>query len=49
MREALLGILLFTAAALVVRGVALWSTPAAWVVAGLAVAGLAVLFLVEAG
>lgn len=47
MREALLAVLLVTACALVVRGVAFWSTPAAWIAGGVLVAGLAYLFLAE--
>lgn len=49
MREALLGAALLTATGLVVRGVALWSAPAAWIVAGLLLALLATVFLTEVG
>lgn len=49
MRELLLGILLLTAGALVVRGAALIWEPAAWIVAGVLLAVLAVLFLTEVG
>jgi hypothetical protein len=47
-REALLALVLVTAAALVVAGVAMLFTPAAYVVAGALVAALGWLFLVEA-
>lgn len=49
MREALLALVLVTAAALVVAGVAMLFIPAAYVVAGLLVAALGYLFLAEAG
>ena len=49
MREALLALVLVTAAALVVVGVAMLYIPAAYVVAGVLVAGLGYLFLAEAG
>ena len=48
MREALLALVLVTAASLVVAGVAMLFVPAAYVVAGLLVAGIGYLFLVEA-
>jgi hypothetical protein len=48
-RELLLLIVLATAAALVVRGVAGWDESAAYIVAGLLTAGLGVLFMAEAG
>lgn len=49
LREVLLGVGLVAAAALVVWGVAGWSMDLARVVAGLLVAGIAVLFLAEVG
>lgn len=48
MREALLALVLVTAATLVVAGVAMLFVPAAYVVAGVIVAALGWLFLVEA-
>lgn len=48
MREALFALILTAAAALVVAGVAMLSVPAAYIVAGLLVAGIGYLFLVEA-
>jgi len=48
-REILLLLLLALAAGLVVHGVSLLSQSAAWIVAGLLTAALAVLFLAEAG
>lgn len=47
MREALLALVLVTAAALVVAGVAMLFAPAAYIVAGVLVAALGWLFLVE--
>lgn len=47
-REALLALVLVTAAALIVAGVAMLYVPAAYVVSGLLVAGLGYLFLAEA-
>lgn len=47
-REALLALALIAATALIVRGVAVWSHGAALIVAGVLVAALAALFLVEA-
>lgn len=47
MREALLALVLVTAATLVVAGVAMLFVPAAYVVAGVLVAALGWLFLVE--
>lgn len=49
MREALFALILVTAAALVVAGVAMVYVPAAYVTAGVLVAGIGYLFLVEAG
>lgn len=49
MREFILAVLLTAAGALVVRGFLLIWEPAAWIVAGLLTAGLAVLFLAEVG
>lgn len=48
LREVALALVAVAAACLVVWGVADWSLPAAKVAAGLAVAGLGYLFLVEA-
>lgn len=47
-REALLALTLLTGATLVVRGVALWSVPTAYIVAGLLLAGIGYLFTAEA-
>ena len=47
--ELLLAIAYVAAAGLIVHGVGLLREPAAWIVSGLAVAGFAALFLVEAG
>lgn len=48
MREAVLALILLVAAGLVVAGVADWSVPAAKVVAGILLAAVGALFLVEA-
>lgn len=47
MREALFALILIAAAALVVAGVAMVCIPAAYVVAGVLVAAIGYLFLVE--
>jgi Flp pilus assembly protein TadB len=47
LRVGVLGLLLVAAAALVVTGVGQWSGPAALIVAGVLLAALAVLFLVD--
>lgn len=49
MREVLLALVLVSAAALVVAGIAIVYTPAAFVVAGVLVAAIGYLFLTEAG
>lgn len=49
MRAWVLAVLLAVAAALVVIGVGLVSVPAAWVIAGLLLAGWAVLVFAEVG
>lgn len=48
-REILLALFLLVGLGLVVAGVALWSTPAALIVAGLGTVALAVLLFVEVG
>lgn len=47
LRVGTLALLLLAAAALIVTGVGQWSGPAALIVAGVLLAGLAVLFLVD--
>lgn len=47
MREALLGASLLCAAGLVVRGVSMWDEASAYVVAGVLLAAVAGVFLVE--
>lgn len=48
-RAAALAVLLVVAGALAVTGVAMLSEPAAWILAGLLLAGWAVLMLAEVG
>lgn len=48
-REFALAVSLILAASMLTHGVALAYRPAGWIVAGLATAGLAVLFLTEVG
>ena len=48
-REVALAVALALAAGLVVVGVAMWSAPLAWIVAGVLAAALSFLFLAEVG
>ena len=46
-RELALAAALTAAATCIVRGVSMWTTPGAWIAAGILLAALAILFLTE--